>query len=163
MRHELINGELRTTSPTGEEHAALTILLASSLLAACRANGVGRVLGGDPGFRLSSNPDTVRAPDVAVLIGSKAQGDLDPGYRTGAPDMAIEVISPHDLYTEVDEKVEAWLAAGCAIVLVVNPRRRTVAEHRADRSVRVLGIEDILQAEDLIPGWRLPLKELFTP
>ena len=76
--------------------------------------------------------------------------------------MAVEVISPHDLYTEVDEKVEAWLAAGCAIVLVVNPRRRMVKVYQAGAPVNELAETDILDGGNVLPGWTLPVRDLFA-
>ena len=74
----------------------------------------------------------------------------------------MEVISPNDLYTEVDEKVGEWLEHGTRMVLVVNPRRRTVAVHRPGRDVRVLGMDDALQGEDVVPGWTLAVRDLFA-
>ena len=71
------------------------------------------------------------------------------------------MISPNDLYTEVDEKVAEWLEHGARLVFVVNPRRRTVAVHRADGSVRVLTIDDTLDGEDVVPGWTLPVRDIF--
>jgi Uma2 family endonuclease len=71
------------------------------------------------------------------------------------------VISPNDRYTEVDEKVAEWLEHGTRLVFVVNPRRRTVAVHRADGSVRILGVDDTLTAEDVVPGWSLAVRDLF--
>jgi Uma2 family endonuclease len=83
------------------------------------------------------------------------------GFFPGAPDLAVEVISPNDLYTEVDEKVGEWLDHGTQIVFVVNPRRRTVAVHRPGQPVRILGIDDTLDGEDIVPGWTLAVRDLF--
>jgi Uma2 family endonuclease len=83
------------------------------------------------------------------------------GYFRGAPDLAIEVISPNDLYDEVDEKVAEWLEHGTRMVIVVNPRRKRVAVHRPGRDVRILGVEDILDGEDVVPGWTLAVRDLF--
>ncbi len=162
LRHELVCGELRTMSPPGEEHAWLTALLTSSLVNACQASSAGRVLAGEPGFRLTSDPDTVRAPDVAFIRTSRLKGAPGRGYVQEAPDIAIEVISPNDRYTEVDEQVAQWLEHGTTLVLVANPRTQTVSEHRQGQAIRRLTVDDTLRAEDLIPGWRLPLKDLFA-
>jgi Uma2 family endonuclease len=72
------------------------------------------------------------------------------------------VISPHDLYTEVDEKVAPWLAPGAQMVLVINPRRRTVAVHRPSRPMHVLTQADSLDGEEVVSGWTLPVRELFV-
>lgn len=162
LRHELVRGELRTMAPTGEQHGSLTVILASSLLHATRASGRWRVLSGDVGFRLSSNPDTVRAPDVALVPRDPRRPEPTTGFRSGPPVIAIEVISPSDLYTEVTEKVIEWLDAGCAVVFVVNPRARTVAEHRLGRDVRILAGNQMMEAHDIIPEWGVVVTELFA-
>jgi len=104
----------------------------------------------------------VRAPDVAFVRRERvlAAGRVDAFWR-GAPDLAVEVISPNDLYTEVEDKVAEWLEHGARMVVVVNPRRRTVAVHRPNRPLRVLAIDDTLDGEDVVPGWSLPLRTLF--
>ncbi len=162
QRHELIAGELRTMAPTGEEHGGLTATFTTSLNGHVVAHKLGRVLTGEPGFLLTTNPDTVRAPDVAFISRERilATGTFT-GYRPGAPDLAIEVISPNDLYTEVEEKVATWLAHGARMVIVANPRHRTVAVHRSRTEVRHLTIDDVIDGEDVVPGWTLPVRDLF--
>ena len=162
LRHELVRGELRTMAPTGSEHGDHTSVFDGSLGVFVRSNKLGRVLVGEPGFILTTNPDTVRAPDVAFL-----RNDREPsprsvrGYYPGAPNLAVEVISPNDLYTEVDEKVAEWLEHGTQIVFVVNPRRKTVAIHYPGQPVRIAGIDDVLSGEDVVPGWALAVRDLF--
>ena len=148
--------------PGGWEHGAEGMDIALSLGAYVRAHDLGRVSGGDTGFLLTTAPDTVRAPDVAFVRADRvpARG-TQRGYFRGAPDLAVEVISPNDLYTEVDEKVAEWLEHGTRLVFVVNPRRKTVAVHRADGSVRVLTIADVLDGEDVVPGWTLAVRDIF--
>lgn len=161
-RHELVRGELRTMPPAGWGHGDETSVLDGSLGMYVRANRLGRVLTGEPGFLLTTNPDTVRAPDVAFIRRERIPSGLSRrGYFPGPPDLAVEVISPNDLYTEVDEKVAEWLEHGTRLVFVVNPRRRTVAVHRPGQRVQILGIDDALDGEDVVPGWKLPLRELF--
>lgn len=153
-RHELVRGELRTLPLGGWEHGCEGADIAVSLANHVRAHDMGSVTGGDTGFLLTTNPDTVRAPDVAFVRREQvpARG-TQRGYFQGAPDLAVEVISPNDLYTEVDEKVAEWLEHGTRLVFVVNPRRRTVAVYRADGSVRVLTVEDALDGEYVVPDW----------
>ena len=69
-----------------------------------------------------------------------------------SPDLAVEVISPGDTYTEVAEKVDEWLNAGCAMVWVVNPRRETVEVHRSPEDMTVLRGDDILEGGNVIEG-----------
>jgi Uma2 family endonuclease len=90
-----------------------------------------------------------------------AVGDVE-GYWTGAPDLAVEVLAPNDLATEVEEKVADWLAHGTRLVLVVNQDRRAVAIHHPGQPVRHLTERDDLDGEDVVPGWRLAVREVFA-
>jgi Uma2 family endonuclease len=160
-RHELVRGELRTMPPGGWEHGREGTDIVVSLSIHVRAHDLGSVTGGDTGFLLTTNPDTVRAPDVAFVRSNRVPvRGTQRGYFRGAPDLAVEVISQNDLYTEVEEKVSEWLEHGTRLVFVVNPRRRTVAVHRADGSVRVLTVEDMLDGEDVVPGWTLAVRDI---
>ena len=162
-RHELVRGELRTMPPGGWDHGQEGFDVAFSLAAHVRSRGLGSVAAGDTGFLLTRDPDTVRAPDVSFVRAERVPPrGTHPRYFEGAPDLAVEVISPNDLYTEVDEKVAEWLEHGTKLVFVVNPRRRTVAVHRSDGSVRVLTIQDTLDGEDVVPGWTLPVRDIFN-
>ena len=162
MRHELVRGELRTMPPAGWGHSRLALGAAFSLDAYVEAHDLGEVVG-EPGFRLETGPDTVRAPDVAFVRRDRIPRDsARTGFFLGAPDLAIEVISPNDVYAEVDAKVAVWLEHGTLLVFVVNPRRRTVAVHRPGQPVRTLGIDDVLDGEDVVPGWRLAVRDLFS-
>ncbi len=162
QRHELVRGELRTMPPVSWEPSRLTSKFDRSLGNYVEAHGLGEVLTGEPGFVLATDPDTVRAPDVAFVRQERVESvRQERGYSAGAPDLAVEIISPNDLYTEVDQKVADYLEHGTSLVFVVNPRRRTVAAHRPGQSVRVYAGDDMLDAEGLVPGWRLPLPELF--
>ena len=162
-RHELVRGELRTMPPAGFEHGDIASLFGLSLGTYVRNRGLGKIVVGDIGFRLTTDPDTVRAPDVAFVNAERvgAAGRVT-GYWPGAPDLVVEVISPNDLYTEVDDKVAEWLEHGARLVFVVNPRRRTVAVHRPSEPVRILGEGDVLDGEDVVPGWSLPVRDLFA-
>lgn len=163
MRHELVRGELRTMPPGGMEQCDRSSVLDGSLGLYVRTHRLGRVFTNEPGFVLATDPDTVRAPDLAFIRRERIEATGIPGgyYRGGAPDLAVEIISPNDLYTEVDEKVAEWLEHGTLVVFVVNPRRKVVAVHRPRQPVDILGIEDTLTAEDVVPGWSLAVSDLF--
>jgi Uma2 family endonuclease len=162
QRHELIAGELRTMAPTGDEHGGIVVAVIESLGTHVRANRLGRVRAGEPGFLLAQDPDTVRAPDVAFIRRERvrATGKVT-GYRPGAPDLAIEIISPSDLYTEVDEKVAMWFAHGAKMVIVINPRRRTASVYRSPTQVTILTEAESLEGADVVPGWTMPVAALF--
>ena len=163
FRYELINGELHQMAPAGEEHGSAAMSVGGSLHAYVRSHNLGRVYAAETGFKLATDPDTVRAPDAAFITRERAGATgIMKGYREGAPDLVVEVISPNDLYTEVEEKVADWLQAGTRMVIVVNPRRRNVKVHRAVNEVQVLTEDDVLDGGDVVPGWALPVRDIFA-
>jgi Uma2 family endonuclease len=134
------------------------------------AHGLGEVYTAETGFRLGTNPDLVQAPDLAFATREHADRaeQADGPYFPGGPDLAVEVISPNDTYAEVDETVAAWLAADTSVVLVINPRRRSVSLHRpgtgsGEVAVTTLSEHDTLVIPDLLPGWSLPVAAIFAP
>lgn len=162
FRYELVKGELKKMAPAGYEHGTLAALFTGLLITYVRAQKLGTVTAAETGFKLSSDPDTVRAPDVA-FISQKRLDEVGPvqGYWPGAPNLAVEVVSPNDLYTEVNDKVAEWLASGSGMVVVINPRRQQVFVHLSPTEVNVLGVEDTLEGGEVVPGWQLPIRELF--
>ena len=162
-RHELISGELRTMPLSGEVHGGIAAIFSAYLTMHVLAQRLGRVFAAGTGFLVATDPDTVLAPDVA-FVRAERLGTASNGYRRGVPDLAVEIVSPNDRYTEVDEKVASWLDHGTRMVVVVNPRRRALAVHRSAVAVRQLTIEDRLDGEDVVPGWSLSVRDLFdTP
>jgi Uma2 family endonuclease len=162
-RRELVRGEVREMAPAGDEHGEIAMTIGSELRQHVKTNRLGRVYAAETGFIISRNPDTVRAPDAAFVRQEviAATGRLR-GFRSGAPDLAIEVISPGDSYTEVQEKVMEWLDAGCRMVVTIDPRRRILTVYRSRHDIEILTEEDTLSGGDVVEGWQLPLSELFT-
>ena len=161
-RYELVRGELRKMAPAGAEHSAIGIKVGISLGSHVMANDLGTVFGADGGFLLERNPDTVRAPDVGFVRRERVEETgLVRGYWPGAPDLAVEVISPNDLYTEVAEKVEEWLKAGTLMVVVVDPRRRVATVHRPGQEAVTLAEGETLEGNDVVPGWRMLVGDIF--
>ena len=123
---------------------------------------MGAVTAAEPDYIIARNPDSVLAPDIGfvrkdrILVSGRSVK-----FWPGAPDLAVEVLSPSDSALEVDEKTAEYLTAGTALVWVVNPKRRTVAIHRADRTVSLLSDGDVLDGEDVLPGFRFPVAEIF--
>lgn len=160
-RCELIRGELRMMAPAGWDHGRILVNISTRLDTFVRERKLGWVLGAETGFLLKTNPDTVRAPDVAFIARERIPSDREQSvFFPGPPDLAVEVVSPSDRYSDVDDKVTDWLDAGCRMVIVVNPRKRTVAVHRGG-SIQVLRETDVLEGGDVVPGWTLPLAAIF--
>jgi len=163
FRYELVEGELRTMSPAGEEHGAVAMALAAPLAQHVKANNLGMVFAAETGYKLASNPDTVLAPDVAFVRRERVeQTGIQKGFREGAPDLAVEVMSPGDTLREVTEKAGRWLAAGARMVRVVNPKKRTVTVYRSPEDVFILTEQDELDGGEVVPGFRCRVSEIFV-
>src|SRR5262249_14795797 len=130
QRHELIAGELRTMAPSGGEHGRVAMKRGIVLGQYIYTHHLGEVYAAETGFRLTTRPDTVRAPDIAFMRQERvdAVGRVM-GYLPGPPDLAAEVLSPNDRPAAGGEKVASWLAHGTRLVLVLDPRPRTVRRH----------------------------------
>lgn len=165
LRRELVRGELRETTPAGDEHGYLALRIASRLERHVDANKLGRTYTAETGFKISSDPDTVRAPDAAFVNRERveAAGRVK-GYRSGAPDLVVEVVSPNDRHSEVLDKALDWLDAGCRMVLVADPEPRGVTVYRSRDNIRILTAEaeDVVDGADVVPGWKLSLAEIFA-
>lgn len=163
FRHELVRGELKQMAPAGSEHGYVALNIGVSLGGYVKANGLGRVYAAETGFKLASDPDTVRAPDTAFVARGRveAAGNVR-GFWPGAPDLAVEVVSPGDAHTQVVEKALAWLEAGCRMVIVADPERRNVTVYRSREDIRILTGNDAVDGADVVPGWRLSLPDIFA-
>jgi Uma2 family endonuclease len=161
-RYELLQGVLKELAPAGQMHGRIAMNVAASLQGPVRARHLGVVYAAETGFLLATTPDTVRAPDVAFVSLERLTrlGEVE-GYWPGAPDLVVEVISPADRYADVEDKVVDWLAAGARLVVVVNPRKQVVTLYRSFTQIAVLGLGETLEAPDVVPGWALPVKDVF--
>ncbi len=163
MRHELVRGELRTMTPAGFEHGRVAVRLGRLLDVYAEETGSGVAVGAETGFVLSSDPDTVRAPDAAFVSKERAEKvGRTAKYWPGAPDFAVEVISPNDSFHEVQDKALQWLAAGTIVVLVLDPDKRTATVYRGQGDVHIHSGEDTLDLSDGVPGFTVAVAELFA-
>ena len=159
MCHELIKGELLTMPPPQFEHgrvvANLTILLGPHV----KANNLGYVCT-ETGYKLETNPDTVLAPDVSFIARERFDNVPD-GYYLGAPDVAVEVLSPSDRRARVEWKTGLWLSLGAKSVWIVNPKHRTIEVVRSSGERKLLHESDEL-VDDTVPGFHVPVSEIFN-
>ncbi len=163
FRYELVRGELKRMAPAGSEHGADTMKLAAPLAVFVDEYNLGVVFAAETGFILEENPDLVRAPDVSFVRRERVpESGIPKGYWKGAPDLAVEVVSPHDKLYEVDEKVDDYLAAGTLMVCIVYPKRRTVTVHRPTCEPQILNINDTLDLSDVIADFTLPVSKIFS-
>jgi Uma2 family endonuclease len=163
-RHELLRGMLVSEPLSGGLHGRTVSRLTKFLTTFVDSRRLGVIYTGDTGFVLARDPDTVRGPDVAFLSARRCQEIADERhFIPGAPDLAIEVVSPHDRIREVLGKVSDYLAAGCTAVWVVNPVRQEVQVFRSPFAPRLLVGEDVLEGDKVLPGFAVRVAEIFEP
>jgi Uma2 family endonuclease len=159
---ELVQGSLVRESRPGGRHGQVQLNVAAALHAHVRVGGLGAVLV-ESGYVLFPGTATVRGPDVSFVARERIPADgLPDGFLRLAPDLAVEVISSSNRAAGLAEKVNEYLRAGVRRVWVVDPRRRTVTEHARGADVRVLGGADVLDGGDVVPGFRIPVGDLFA-
>jgi Uma2 family endonuclease len=163
FRYELVKGELRKMSPAGGEHGAVIVNVTVLLGQHVKSKKLGVCFGAETGFKIATDPDTVRAPDVAFVSRERIpESGIPKKFWPGAPDLAVEVLSPGDTLEEVEEKVEDWLASGTRAVWVVSPKRRSVTAYRSMTDVTRLSETDALDGGDVVPGFRCKVSEFFV-
>lgn len=161
-RVELVRGRLVREPRPGARHGWLMARLGARLQRHVEENHLGLVCM-DVGFVLSTDPPSVRGPDIAFLAGDRLPpGELTTGFPRTAPDLAVEIISPSNSASELQRKVLEFLDAGSRLVWVVDPQARIVTAYRSRDEIRVLGESEELEGGDVLPGFRLPLEALFA-
>lgn len=161
-KYELDRGALVRMSPTGAEHGVVTVKLGHALQEHMEASGAGVCCGAETGFILQRDPDLVRAPDAAFVARSRIPGSGVPSsYWPFAPDFAAEVASPSDRFSQLSAKVVEYFRAGTRLVWIVEPATRTVHVYRTPNRVQVFGEAEELSGEDVLPGFRCPVRRLF--
>jgi Uma2 family endonuclease len=161
-RWELVRGEVQEMPPAGWEHGVQSASLAHYLWDHVKKNDLGQVLTNDPGFLVARNPDTVRAPDIAFIPKSKVPATLPKGWITVVPDLVVEVISSNDRWSKVQDKIAEWLRFGVRTIWVADAESRSISVYRPDQPLRVLTEQDTLEGEGIVPGFSLPVREVFA-
>ena len=161
-RYELAKGDLIREPPAGNIHGNRTMRLGWRLARHVEANDLGVVFAAETGFELATDPDTVRAPDIAFIAKSRIEeaGEFE-GFWPGAPDLAVEVKSPGDSYIQIDEKAKEYLNAGARGVWVVDAGRRTITVYRSLTDIATLVENDALEGGDIVPGFSCRVAEVF--
>lgn len=160
-RTELVRGRLIVREPAGWVHGVVAMRIGAKLVEHVERAGAGVVLAAETGFQLESDPDTVRAPDVAFVAQARIPPGSPRGFPSLAPDLAVEVLSPDDRPGEVLAKIGDWVSAGTRLVWVVDPVRRLTRVYRSDGTESMVAADGVLDGEDLLPGFACPLASLL--
>ena len=159
-RYELVAGRIVRMTPVGYPHGRIAAQFAALLRHHVGEPRLGVVFV-ELGVVLSSNPDTVRAPDVAFISQDRIPAVEPRGFWHGAPDLAVEVLSPQDAPSEVRSKVDEYLAHGVAAVVILDPARKMVEVVRRASSQRLTRPDERLELDDVVPGFRCSVSAIF--
>ena len=159
---ELIAGKVVEMAPAGGKHGRLGTKILAAAEAWCDQTGRGLAFGPDTGFILARDPDTVRVPDAAYVSWDRLGGAVPVGFIPAAPELAVEVVSPSDRRADVLAKAGAWLDVGTLAVCLVWPDSAQVWVCRPDADPQVLGAGEVLTAEEVMPGFALPVDAILS-
>jgi Uma2 family endonuclease len=158
---ELIRGELVLGSSNGFYQGCIASNIVWAIGKFSKSQKLGRVSSAGAGFLISRNPDTVRAPDVAFVRAGRIPPGGQKKFFEGPPDLAVEVLSPDDRSSEMNAKIHDWLQAGCMQVWVVDPQTKSVMVYRSTCDNSLFGENDTLAADDILPGFSLPVADIL--
>lgn len=164
VKGELIRGVLRETVSAGKVHARIAGRVITRFNNFVIPRRLGQVGGTDGGVLIEQNPDTVREPDVYFVSAGRLPLDDDSdGYLEVMPELVVEIVSPNDREADVREKISMWLEHGVSIALEVRPATRAIVVHRSGVPAVTLTGDEALDGGDVLPGFSLPLNEIFDP
>ena len=162
MRGELIRGVFCPTMPTNEEHAQIVMKLGWLLGNVIHPGKLGRILGSDGGVLIETDPPTVREPDIAFISSDRRPpGTVVRNYTEIPPDLVVEIVSPSETVRGINDKARMWLDAGVRLVWVIWPETKMIEVHRPAQPVTTLRETDTLTGEDILPQFKVPIKNIF--
>lgn len=159
--YELIRGELIPVSPTGRRHGRAAGSFYVPLWHYARREGAGEAYM-EVGFILRRNPDVMLGPDVSFVRAERLRDADDDGFLPLVPDLAVEVISPSERRAKIERKIAEYRAAGVPLLVIVRPRQRTVTVYEPNKPPRTLHDGDMLDGGSALPGFALPVREIFA-
>lgn len=161
-RYELIEGELIEMPPTGLEHGKFEFRIAKLIDRFVEEHRLGTVMTGEVGYHTRSDDKTVRAADVAFASYERMPQDETPSnYGNIAPELIVEIVSPNDSATKIEEKVNEWLDFGVSLVWIVYPKTKHIHVFTHDRSGTILRSDDTLTGADVLQGFKVAVSDLF--
>jgi Uma2 family endonuclease len=161
-RVELVRGRLVRMSPVAVRHGLAVARLIVLLSRYLDEHPIGVVLP-DVGFKLESDPDTVRGPDVAFVRQERVPELEHRRWIRGAPDLVFEVLSPEDRPHDTRERLDDYFRASVPVVVVIDPQKKCAVIHRPSVTPVILDGDDaVLEIDDVLPGFRCSLGEIVT-
>jgi len=167
MRLELSEGRLIVMSPASWKHGDRALWMGRKVGNFVEEHNLGRTTAAETGYIVFKSPDPqgkdiVRAPDVGFVAAARVPDELpDAGFVPFAPDLAIEVVSPNDKLDEIDQKVAEYLKYGTRLIWVLYSKLKEVRVHAPGRETRTLRGDEILDGEDVLPGFKLSVRQIF--
>jgi Uma2 family endonuclease len=162
IRREIHDGVLVEMSPSGDVSTVIAVEIITFMRTYVRAHNLGRVTGSDGGFILSEDPYTLLVPDVGFVSRERTEPYTTKFHKL-APDLAVEVISPSERADDIFTKVQTYLQYGTRLVWIVYPKTRQVVVYQQHiENISVLDINDTLDGRDVLPGFTLPVRDIFA-
>jgi len=158
---ELIEGRLVHLSPARPRHGGIEARLAYMLIMFVNERKLGEVLTGEVGIYTHRNPDTVRGADVLFISHERLARATPDRFLDVAPELVVEILSPDERWSYLKKKLREYFEIGVTVVLVVDPEERSISAYRSLTDIREFGENDVLTLEDVLPGFSLPLADLF--
>jgi len=160
---ELVRGEIRVMTPASGAHGVIAGTIFAAINAFVESGQLGQCFPGNTGFLLPGLGDTVRSPDTAFVRREQSpDGGIGSGWVSVAPDLVVEILSPSETASELEEKVRDYRAAGTRLIWVVDPAVRIVSVRRTSGPDTRLTEIDVLDGSDALPGFTIPVTRLFA-
>ena len=159
---ELVDGRIVPMTPPGDEHSDIEAELVTRLRLYGKESKRGRAVSGDAGIYIRRNPDTVRGADVLFISKERDSQPRKKGYFKVAPELVVEVLSPDHRPGQLREKLRDYFSVDVKVVWVVDPKARCVFVYRSLTDITELGVGQALADEELLPGFSLPVSDLFS-
>ncbi|MBD2079862.1 Uma2 family endonuclease [Leptolyngbya sp. FACHB-17] len=161
-RYEIVDGELKIVGNSGMLHGHIASVLIVFLGGLVRSQKLGVICDSSTAFKMKSG--NKRSPDISFVAKDRLKGlkKLPRGFFEGAPDLAVEVISPSNTFEEIHQKIVEYFESGSRLVWVINPDEESVIVYRSATPDRLLKKADFLDGEEVVDGFRLAIAELFT-
>lgn len=155
-KFELIGGEI-VEMPSNAYSSEVAARISGELYLYLKNHPIGHVTGEQGGYRVFGER---YAPDVAFISFARQPQLAREGYNPNPPELAVEVVSPHDDAELLSIKIGNYLGAG-ALVWVVYPEKKEVHVFAVGQPVKILDVTDTLDGGDVLPNFTLAIKDIF--